>query len=64
MFFLFQLLKIKVAYNFDEFIEYRCKDDDMIAEPKTIESYKKETFGIWWVILKKLDDWILEAKIY
>ena len=44
---IFLLLIFKVAYNFDEYIEYRCKDDDMVAEPKSIDSYKKETFGIW-----------------
>ena len=37
----------EVAYNFDEYIEYRCTDTDMVSEPKSIEKFTKETFGIW-----------------
>ena len=40
--------KREVAYNFDEYIEYRCSDTDMVAEPKDIAKFTKETFGIWY----------------
>ena len=37
-----------MAYNFDEYIEYRCSDPDMVAEPEDIAKFSKETFGIWY----------------